>query len=110
MYTSEYTAETLCEETDMDDLFTYADLTYNEATKSYSCTVTEDGVTGVITLWFEDGKLVKLTTEASMEETEDGVTMRMHLLQTYVFSNFGTTTVKIPEDVVIPEPEATPAD
>ena len=74
------------------DEVAFADLTYNEATKSYDYTKTEDGATITYSFFFENGKLLK--ADANMSASGDGYSVQVSAKLTV--SNIGTTTVTVP--------------
>ena len=81
----------------------FKDLVYDEEKKAYVYTLDEEDIHGVISLYFEDGKLVKTVISATgdMGEGEDAI--HAEASQTIVFSNIGTTTVDLPEYTIANE-------
>ena len=78
----------------------YTDLVYNSETKSYTFTQTSGNNEVPYTLWFENGKLVKVEATVTMEQTvsnPDGpLTARQVIEMSIVISDVGTTTVTVP--------------
>lgn len=70
----------------------FADLTYNEATKTCDYTETEATATLTYSFFFENGKLLKVT--ASMNSSSEYYSMQT--LAEVTVSNIGTTTVTVP--------------
>lgn len=79
---------------------TFADLTYNAETKAYTFTVSNDTIDAQYTMWFENGKVVKLTAVASREmsygEGENAMSVYAEMRVVLVITNVGTTTVATP--------------
>ena len=96
---TDWTPESLYDYIELDDEMTFADLTYDETKKAYTCTTTEDGVQITYTYYFEDGNLVKL--EGVMGGESNGAVV--DLTATIIVSNIGTTVVDVPANITYPE-------
>ena len=98
-YTTENGIDTFAKWYTLDEV-KFEDLVYNESTKSYSFTVSDEEMDAEYTVWFENGKIVKLVVTASAEYTygegEDAVTDSETIKVEVTISNIGTTTVTVP--------------
>lgn len=101
VYTAKYGIDSLAEYYTFETI-TFADLTYNAETKAYTFSVTNDEVemTAQYSIWFENGKVVKLEAVASREmsygEGENAMSVYAEMKVTLVITNVGTTTVTVP--------------
>lgn len=75
----------------------FEDLVYDADNKAYVATVTKDDLTSVLTLYFENGKLVKCIIEASGTISQGDTTCSAQATATCIFSDIGTTVVTLPE-------------
>lgn len=79
-----------------DQELTFEDLVYDEEKKAYTYTLEEDGVEGLVELYFEDGNLVKMVMKA---EGESG-SIKLSATVTVTVSDIGTTKVDVPKYTV----------
>lgn len=95
VYTAEYGIDSLAEYYTFETV-TFTDLTYNAETKAYTFTVSNDAMDAQYTMWFENGKVVKLTAVASREMSYGDMSIYIEMAVELVITNVGTTTVATP--------------
>lgn len=84
-----------------DPMCEFSDLTYDESKKAYCFATNEESESETYELYFENGKIVKMTHTYIYEITDDyGNVETKTDNKTFIFSNIGTTVVEVPEFAV----------
>lgn len=79
----------------------YEDLVYDNQKKAYVYTKAEDGFVGVISYYFEDGILIRVTADVYETDSVADIDERKCIESIRaVFSSVGTTDIEIPEYII----------
>ena len=99
-YEYEWESETFYDFCFGDSEVAFEDLTYDEAEKAYKVDVENGETTIKMTIYFENGMVVKAIGEMNVEQSAEGYSIVMSAVATMTVSETGTTVVEVPEFTV----------